>query len=217
MTNKKLIVGLGNIGSEYDNTRHNIGFAILDKFKESCSKRNILLQDKLNKKLHSHLYTSQDFILLYPQTYMNNSGQAVRQVIDYYKINNLQENLLIIHDDVSLPLGRIRWQANSGAGGQHGVESIIQHLGNSKQFPRLKFGIGPDPGGDRRGNYVLGRFPQEQHELLNKTLDTTLKSLEDYIFKKKTLAKIMNEYNKKTLDSDDKIKNTKQKEELKNE
>lgn len=199
MNTRKLIVGLGNIGDEYKNTRHNIGFSILDLFRETCQGREINLQDKLNKKLNSHLYISSKFILLYPQTYMNNSGQAVRQVLDYYKITNIQESLLVIYDDVSLPLGRIKWQCTGGAGGQHGIESIFQYLNNKREFPRIKFGIGPDPGGDKRANYVLGRFPQEQQELLIKTQKYTIKSLEQYIFNNRDINKIMNDFNGTTL------------------
>ena len=104
--------------------------------------------------------------LLQPQTYMNDSGRAIQKIMNFYKIE--PENLLIIHDDVSLDTGKLRFAFDRGAGGQHGIEDTINRLG-CKNFHRLKFGVGPDPGGDRRADYVLSNFPKKEAELLEET------------------------------------------------
>jgi len=107
-------------------------------------------------------------VLVKPTTFMNLSGRAVQAVLRWFKVES--EQMMIIHDDVSLPLGRIRLQAGGGAGGQHGIESVIQSLGGSTRFDRLKVGVGPDPGGDVRGDYVLSPFPQSDAELVEKVV-----------------------------------------------
>jgi PTH1 family peptidyl-tRNA hydrolase len=124
---------------------------------------------------------------------MNLSGQAVRALIDWYKIDDLKK-LLVIHDDVALPLGKMKWVANGGAGGQHGIESIIEHLGGNKEFTRLKFGIGPDPGGDRRSNYVLSKFPAEHNDLLEKSIKASVDGVMLFL-QNASLNKIMDTYN----------------------
>ncbi len=191
--NKFVIVGLGNKGEKYNNTRHNIGFQILDELIIELKKQGYLFKEEISKKLKSKIISNNNLIFIYPLTYMNNSGEAVRAVLDWYKIKNLN-NLCIIHDDISLDLGRIKWVKSRGAGGQHGIESIIQHL-QSKDFIRLRFGIGPDPGGENRSTYVLNKFLSTEIELLNKTLNLALKSLKEYLKQEKSLETIMNEFN----------------------
>ncbi len=150
----KVIVGLGNPGLEYYFTRHNAGFAVIDEV--GRLKDSIGAQFSNKKNLYCDLakidLSGVEVILVKPVTYMNDSGKSVQSVLNWFKIE--PKDLLVIHDDVSLPLGRIRVQAQGGAGGQHGVESIIQQLGG-QGFDRIKVGVGPDPGGDVRGKYVL--------------------------------------------------------------
>jgi len=199
-SDKKIIFGLGNPGLEYQHTRHNVGFMLLDRLQDillSSEQR----KEQLSSKLKSRLLSTSNTILVYPQTYMNLSGEAVRDVLNWYKITNTQ-NILVIHDDISLPLGRIRWVHSAGAAGQHGIESIIKHLG-TQNFPRLRFGIGPDPGGERRSAFVLGKFQDE--ELLKKSLSLAIESLKLYLQNNHDLKTIMNQYNgvdlsKKNLD-----------------
>ena len=129
----KLIVGLGNPGKEYDNTRHNLGFVVIDQL---ASNLNI----KLNKKKFNGLYCqSTEYILLKPQTYMNNSGECIMAFLNYFNIS--LTNLLVIYDDISLPIGKFRYRCQGSAGGHNGVKNIIELLG-SKNFKRLRVGIG---------------------------------------------------------------------------
>lgn len=114
-------------------------------------------------------------ILAMPQTFMNESGKAVREIVNFYKLD--YENMLVLHDDVSLDTGKLKPAFKSGAGGQHGIEDIIQRLSNRQDFHRLKIGVGPDPGGDRRADYVLSRFPQDQEELIETIITDSVKQI----------------------------------------
>ena len=172
----KLITGLGNIGEKYCFTRHNAGFMVLDRW---------ALQENLSFKTESKLkaatvkfkFNGEDIILAKPTTYMNLSGEAVRAIIDYYKIDI--KDILIIYDDISLDLGKIRYRANGSDGGHNGIKSIIQHLG-TKNFDRLKIGIGPQPNIPSE-NYVLGTFTKEQAEILKPTLSRAVSAVECYL------------------------------------
>ena len=163
----KLIVGLGNPGSDYDGTRHNIGFEVLDLI----AKKYGLVFEK-NKKFKSLVAKGTGFMLLKPLTFMNHSGTAVSKLAGFYKIPH--ENILVIHDDVSIEFGKIRESFNRGAGGQHGVEDIISKLGGSKNFHRLRIGVGPDPGGDKRADYVLSKFSEEEIEGLSEIFNQAM-------------------------------------------
>lgn len=170
----KLIVGLGNPGLEYMSTRHNAGFMVVDAIAQKLD-----APFKQARSLYADItkveYKKIEIVLAKPVTYMNLSGRAVQAILHWYKIPI--SDLLVVHDDVSLPLGRIRMQASGGAGGQHGVESIIETLGGRTEFDRVKFGVGPDPGGDRRGDYVLTRFPDNDKELLAKVIEHSRKAV----------------------------------------
>ncbi len=164
----KVIVGLGNPGLEYYFTRHNAGFAVVDEigrlpggFGAQFANKKNLFCDMAKVDL-----SGTEVLLVKPFTYMNESGKSVQAVLNWYKL--APADLLVVHDDVSLPLGRIRVQEAGGAGGQHGVESIIQVLGGQKNFDRVKVGVGPDPGGDVRGKYVLQVEPNS--ELFNRAI-----------------------------------------------
>ncbi len=175
----KLVVGLGNPGSEYDDTRHNIGFRVIDTLAAKLG-----LKFKKETKLRAELvsYTTEfgsKVILAKPLTFMNNSGDAVSKLMKFYKIP--VENILVVHDDVSMDTGKLRPAFNRGAGGQHGIEDIIEKLGGSKAFHRLKFGVGPDPGGEQRADYVLSKFPKKEAELINTTISASIESIEKWI------------------------------------
>jgi PTH1 family peptidyl-tRNA hydrolase len=132
----KLIVGLGNPGQEYENTRHNLGFVIVDQL---ASK----LETSLNKKKFNGLYCQgSDYILLKPQTYMNNSGECIIAFLNYFRISI--NNLLVIYDDIALPLGSFRYRLSGSAGGHNGMKNIIELLKKNKEFKRLRLGIGYD-------------------------------------------------------------------------
>lgn len=136
----KLIVGLGNPGKEYENTRHNLGFVIIDQL---ANKLNV----ELNKKKFNGLYYQiGEYLLLKPQTYMNNSGECIAAFINYFRID--LNDLLVIYDDIALPLGKFRYRCQGSAGGHNGMKNIIELLGN-EDFKRLRVGIG------RKQNFLI--------------------------------------------------------------
>lgn len=184
----KLIAGLGNVGDRYCFTRHNAGFMVLDKWAldEGLSFRE---EKKLKCFLTKLRYNNEDLLLVKPTTFMNLSGEAVRAVMDYYKIE--VKDILIIYDDIALDLGRIRFRANGSDGGHNGIKSIIQHVG-TKDFDRLKVGIGPQPNIPSE-NYVLQNFPKEQHEELKDVLKKSIEAVEYYL--KNDIQKAQNLFN----------------------
>lgn len=152
-----LIVGLGNPGVAYENTRHNIGFQVLDQLGER-QKKPI---QRLKFKALTNLFTisGEKVLVMKPVTYMNLSGEAVRPAADFYKIP--PERILVVSDDTALPAGRLRIRKGGSAGGHNGLKSIIQHLG-SDQFPRLRVGVGEKPHPDYdMADWVLGKFTGE--------------------------------------------------------
>jgi len=160
-----LIVGLGNPGRQYEATRHNAGFVALDALAE---RNGIIIQKRrFISELGRGRVKNADVLMAKPQTFMNLSGRAVRQIVDFYKL--AVDHLLVLHDDMDLALGRIKVAAKGGAGGHKGVASILEYLGEDA-FPRIKIGVGrPGEGGDATG-YVLGRFAPEEIEILKLVL-----------------------------------------------
>lgn len=152
-----LIVGLGNPGREYAATRHNIGF---DTITYLSDEYQIPLKSKEGKALVGKgMIAGQKVMLAQPQTYMNNSGESVRALADFYKLE--PEEIIIIYDDISLEVGQIRVRAKGSAGGHNGIKSIISHLG-TQEFPRVKIGVGAKPEGTDLVKHVLGRFSKEE-------------------------------------------------------
>lgn len=152
-----LIVGLGNPGVEYAATRHNIGF---DMITYLSYKYNIPVNSREGKALVGKgILAGEKVMLAQPQTYMNLSGESVRALMDYYKIDI--EDLLVIYDDISLDVGQIRMRGKGSAGGHNGIKSIIQHTG-TQEFARIKIGVGQKPEGGDLVKHVLGRFSREE-------------------------------------------------------
>lgn len=152
-----LIVGLGNPGTEYAATRHNIGFDMVTFLSDQY---NIPLRSREEKALVGKgVIEGQKVILAQPQTYMNLSGESVRALMDYYKLD--LDELIVIYDDISLPVGQIRIRMKGSAGGHNGIKSIIQHMG-TQEFARIKIGVGEKPEGGDLVKHVLGRFSREQ-------------------------------------------------------
>lgn len=184
----KLIAGLGNIGEKYCFTRHNIGFMVLDKialdnnltFKEEKKLKSFVTKTKIN---------GEDILLVKPTTFMNLSGEAIIAVINYYKID--VKDILIIFDDLSLDLGRIRFRGSGSDGGHNGIKSIIKHLG-TKDFSRLKLGIGPQPPIPAE-NFVLQNFSKEQMDTLKDTIKKSINGVECYI--KEGIDNAQNKFN----------------------
>ena len=184
----KLIVCLGNIGDKYVFTRHNAGFMLAD---------SIALNNNLNFRENSRLKCLMtnlrngvdDYLIIKPTTFMNLSGEAVRAVIDYYKIQI--EDILIVYDDLSLELGKIRFRPNGSDGGHNGIKSVIKHLG-TKDVARLKIGIGPQPNLPSEV-FVLQNFSKEELEVLKGVLTTAKAGIICYF--KEGIAVAQNKYN----------------------
>jgi PTH1 family peptidyl-tRNA hydrolase len=185
-----LIVGLGNPGRQYRETRHNIGFMTLDRLAARLNLQYARVQ--FRALVIDSRYEGSHLFLAKPQTYMNDSGLAVGALIRFYKIPI--KNLLVIHDDVDLPLGTLRIRPDSGSAGQKGVASIINRLG-TQDFPRLRFGLGRPPGQMLAAAYVLQNFERGETELLNLTLERAVDAA--LAFVSQGLEKTMNQYNGK--------------------
>jgi len=180
----KLIVGLGNPGKNYKNTRHNIGFCVIDHYL-----KDVKYKEKFNGLYHEINISGDKIIFLKPQTFMNNSGECVSKFIKYNNINN--EDVMVIHDDLDLEVGICKFKYNSTSGGHNGIKSIINHIG-SKEFFRMKLGIKTDKKDDVI-DFVLGKFSKEEFELFDfNKLDNAIR---DFI--KFGYEYVMNNYNGK--------------------
>lgn len=162
-----IIVGLGNPKKEYENTRHNAGFAVIDKIAE---KNGVIMGEKKHKAIVGRGYINgQKVILAKPQTYMNLSGESVRQLLDFYKSDEKSE-LVVIYDDISLPPGQLRIRKKGSAGGHNGMKNIILHLGHDT-FVRLRIGVGEKPAGWDLVDYVLGHFGKDEAPLMEQAFE----------------------------------------------
>lgn len=171
---KYLVVGLGNIGSDYDHTRHNIGFMILDQFAE---KHGVSFSaDKLGSKAEVK-FKGRTIVLIKPSTYMNLSGKSVRYWLTQLKLK--KENLLVVVDDLSLALGRQRMRAKGSAAGHNGLKNIEELLGGT-DYPRLKIGIGDAFSKGKQVDYVLGRFSSEEDKELPFVLNNAQEAIESF-------------------------------------
>lgn len=189
----KVIIGLGNPETQYKGTRHNAGFEVVDSLNSLAGARagSFKRNNRLFAEVNQNTLFGVPVLLAKPITYMNDSGKAALAIKQFYKI--ALKDFLIIHDDISLPLGKIRLQKDAGAGGQHGVESIIECLGGEKSFNRLKIGIGPDPGGDVRMHYVLQIFSASERAILDKVIETAGRGISCWLTR--GIDQAMNEFN----------------------
>jgi len=168
-----IIAGLGNPTKEYAGTRHNVGFAVIDKLADEY---NISMDIKKHKAICGKgVIAGQKVVLVKPQTFMNLSGESLREVIDFYKEDI--DKMLVIFDDISLDVGKLRLRPMGSAGGHNGIKSIIANLGTD-QFKRIKFGVGDKPRGYDLANWVLGRFSKEQQEVVNEGIANACKAVE---------------------------------------
>ncbi|WP_087974087.1 aminoacyl-tRNA hydrolase [Oceanobacillus rekensis] len=185
----KCIVGLGNPGNKYKQTRHNIGFMVIDELLE----RNhwSLNKSKFKGDYSMEMFEGEKVILLKPQTYMNLSGESIRPLMDYYNVD--LEDVLVIYDDLDLSTGKIRLRQKGGHGGHNGVRSTIDQLG-TKEFKRIRLGVGRPISPIPVVDYVLGSFPKEEHEdviiSIKNAADASISWLEG-----KSFIEVMNEYN----------------------
>ena len=188
----KLIVGLGNPGKEYIETRHNIGYLFVE---EIASHFNV--QFKLDKKLRSESvrfkFNEEDYILLKPITFMNLSGEAVTLAMKYYNVDI--EDIIIVHDDLDLPVGKIRIRPQGGSGGHNGIKSIIQHL-KTQDFKRIRIGI--DKGLYDTVDYVLGKFSKKDQETIQEVISGAPKIIQFLTLH--NFDELMKEYNRDNND-----------------
>lgn len=186
-----VIAGLGNPGREYENTRHNVGFDVIDALAE---KYGIRVIDRKHKGLVGKgLVAGERAVLLKPLTFMNLSGESIREVIDYYKADPEAE-LIVICDDISLDLGQLRVRKKGSAGGHNGLKNIIAHLG-TQNFQRIRMGVGNKPQGYDLADYVLGHFTQADRKIMNESVNLAVEAVEAVLQDGPDAA--MNRYNQK--------------------
>jgi peptidyl-tRNA hydrolase, PTH1 family len=183
-----LLIGLGNPGREYRDNRHNIGFMFIDRLIVRLNARGLKVQSKAI--VTSATYEGRKLILAKPQTYMNLSGQSAQGLLNFYKIPI--ENMLIAHDDLDIPFGTIRIRPGGGPGGQKGMASTIERLG-TKEFPRLRIGIGRPPGRMDPSAYVLQNFSRDEMKLLSEIVERAADAALTFVVD--GLNKAMNKYN----------------------
>ncbi len=184
---KKVVVGLGNPGSRYRGTRHNLGFAVIDILAENpgCSG----FQERFHTQLAERLVDTQLVLLAKPQTFMNRSGPGVRQVVDYFQVP--LEDLLVVCDDINLPLGTLRVRTRGTHGGHNGLRDIQNHLGTT-QYPRLRIGV-DSPGEKDAVEYVLGRFRPTERPVIEEAIARAAQAVAFWI--QQGIAACMNQYN----------------------
>lgn len=180
----KLIVGLGNPGKEYENTRHNIGFMVIDNYL-----KNEKFKTKFNGMYLKKVINNEEVIFLKPLSYMNLSGEVVKKYVNYFKINS--SDLLIISDDLDMPCFKIKLKYKGSSGGHNGLKNIIQNI-NTEEFKRLKIGISNNLNVDTK-SYVLSKFNQEELEKLHKKFEITNNIINDFI--NLDFEKVMSKYN----------------------
>lgn len=186
----KLIVGLGNPGNKYENTRHNVGFMAVDCYLDSAN-----IQYKKETKFQSHLFKINNTIFAKPQTYMNLSGEAIEKISNFYKI----ENTLVIHDDLDLDFGVIKIKFGGSSGGHNGLKSIDNHITN--QYTRIRIGISHPKTINNDisvADYVLQKFNKKELETLKKIFETTNNAIKSFI-SNDSLLDLQNKYNKRIL------------------
>ncbi|WP_307414105.1 aminoacyl-tRNA hydrolase [Neobacillus ginsengisoli] len=184
----KLIVGLGNPGKQYEHTRHNIGFEVIDELSREFS---IPLDQSKFKGLYGiGFYKGEKILLLKPLTYMNLSGESIRAAVDYYQID--LEDLVVIYDDLDLPVGKIRLRQKGSPGGHNGIKSTVAHLG-TQQFNRIRIGIDRPEKGMSVPDYVLGRFRQDELMTQAEAVKKSAGACEAWL--EKPFLEVMNEYN----------------------
>lgn len=189
-----LIAGLGNPSRTYEGTRHNIGFTMIDAI---GNKFGIDVTTKKHKALVGRgIINGMRVILAKPQTYMNLSGESIREIADFYKIE--PENIIIIYDDISLDVGQLRIRKKGSAGGHNGIKNIIAHLG-TQEFPRIKVGIGNKPEGWDLADYVLSKYSKAEQEALEEASEGVIGAVKLMLMD--DIEAAMNKYNAKKRDA----------------
>lgn len=185
-----IIIGLGNPTREYQATRHNIGFDVITRIADDY---HIPLDIKKHKAICGKgMIEGEKVVLVQPQTYMNLSGESVRELVDFYKVT--PQEIIVIYDDISLDVGQLRLRKQGSAGGHNGIKSIIAHLG-TQEFPRVKVGVGDKPKGWDLADYVLSRFNDEEQPTIREAIKKSSEAVKSILVDGMDAA--MNTYNKK--------------------
>ena len=186
-----IIVGLGNPERRYDGTRHNIGFSAITVLADTYG---ISMDIKKHRAVCGKgVIQGQKVLLAMPQTYMNLSGESVRELVDYYKIDP-EEELIVVYDDINLAPGKLRIRPKGSAGGHNGIKNIIAHLG-TQIFPRVRIGVGEKPKGWNLADYVLGRFSGEEEPVIREALDKAAQACVEIM--NEDVSSAMNKFNNK--------------------
>lgn len=186
----KIIAGLGNPGSEYAKTRHNVGFMFVDALAGKLGVTE--WKDKFEAKIGETRIGSEKVLLVKPQTYMNESGRSLGPLMSFYKLE--PEDLIVVHDDMDIPAGTIRIRKKGSAGGHNGIKSILAHVGD-EHFPRVRIGIGRPLPGWTVVNHVLAPFPEEDAKQVAEAIEYLIPAVECIV--KEDVDKAMNQYNPK--------------------
>jgi len=189
----KVVVGLGNPGSQYSGTRHNVGFDVIDELARRWQLAKPQL--KFQAELRDGNFGGHKVLLVTPQTFMNRSGESVQQIVRFYQIptESLSDSVVVVCDDMNLPLGRLRWRAGGSSGGQKGLADILLRLG-SDQVPRLRLGVGRPPGQMDPAKWVLAKFRSE--EQAESELMTKLAADSVELWVKEGIGSTMNRFNR---------------------
>jgi PTH1 family peptidyl-tRNA hydrolase len=192
----KIIVGLGNPGKKFEKTRHNLGFMVLDRFARKNKFPKFKMKKEFLATVSEKKIGKEKIILVKPQTFMNNSGLAVKRIFEKLRTSNIEpltSNLWVIHDDLDIPFGKIKISFGRGSGGHKGVQSIIDEIGR-KDFVRFRIGIGKKEVGIRKEEFVLEKFSKREEKILKKVIEMVCRAIEIAI--KEGIEKAMSEFNK---------------------
>ncbi len=193
----KVLVGLGNPGKKYEGTRHNVGWQVLGEMaiRHGAARPKV----KFEAEIAEVVVGGQKLALVAPQTYMNASGRSVRQLVDFYQI--VPADVLVVCDDINLPLAKLRMRRSGSSGGQKGLENVISHLG-TQDVPRLRIGVGQPPDGRDSADYVLDRFSKAEMKEIEDAVKAAANAIETWI--SEGIGKAMNQFNVGCKNSDDK-------------
>ncbi len=176
-----IIAGLGNPGEKYKDTRHNVGFQIIDQIAKENNFPDFKLSKKFNSLISEKILKKEKMVLLKPQTFINESGKAIRKIMDFYKIN--LENLFVIHDDIDIVFGKIKIVKARGSAGHKGVDSIIKEIG-TKNFTRFRVGIQPEKGKPKNPEkFVLQKFNKEEKKITKEVIKRMMKEMKERLEK----------------------------------
>jgi len=190
-----LFVGLGNPGSQYENTRHNIGFKVIDKLVDDCAIKGLPARDISKISFQGRLYRSASSLFLKPTTFMNLSGQSLQTVKNFFKVE--LEDIIVIHDDIDLPFGAVRFKKGGGHGGHNGLRSIDSHI--TKEYLRVRVGVGKPEHKSQVADYVLHDFSENESKVLDQLIDHVAKACK--VMLSEELNEVKSKYSLKSIDA----------------